>query len=111
MLEVQGTGVKISRGDTARIVIELDTAPAEGTRALVTLKRRPGMEHEALWEKELAVDGKQFTLDLNSEDTNHKPGVYWWDVRLMGTAEDERALVQTVFLPSPFEVVEVVGRA
>lgn len=104
MLEVQGTSVKISRGDTARIVIELDTAPAEGTKALVTLKRRPGMEYEALWEKKLAVDGKQFTLDLNSEDTNHKPGLYWWDVRLLNGD-----VVQTLFEPSQFEVLEVVG--
>lgn len=111
MLEVQGTSVKISRGDTARIVIELDTAPAKDTKALVTLKRRPGMEHEAMWEKQLDVEGNQITLDLNSEDTNHKPGVYWWDVRLTGTAENERELVQTVFLPAPFEVIEVVGRA
>lgn len=104
MLEVQGTGVKISRGDTARIVIELDTEPANGTTALITMKRKPQMDFEKMWEKRVTVQDKQIVLELTSEDTNHRAGMYWWDVRLLNGD-----VVQTLFEPSQFEVLEVVG--
>lgn len=104
MLEVKGTAVRISRGDTARIVIELDTPPADGTKALVTMKRKPGMEQDVLWEKTVDADGSSVTVNIESSDTNHRPGVYWWDVRLKNGE-----LVQTLFEPAPFEVIEVVG--
>lgn len=105
MIELRGREIRISRGDTAQIAIDLqgDMLPS-GTTALVTLGRRPGCA-QPLWQKVLDVQEGSAELTLQSTETNYAPGVYWWDLRVK-TPDGQ---VQTPFAPQPFEILEVVG--
>ena len=105
MIWIEGRHIRVSRGDTARIRIELEDGGAlEGAQAAVTVKRRPG-DSRALWQKRLTVAQGAVALDLTRADTDHRPGVYWWDLRL--TLPDGG--VQTAFTPDVFEICEVIG--
>ena len=105
MIILKGMEMRISRGDTALIDIDLngDVLP-EGTTALVTASRKPGAE-QPLWEKIIDVKDGTVELVLSSVDTDFSPKVYWWDLRLK-TPDGQ---VQTPFPPQPFEILEVVG--
>ena len=105
MIWIEGRRIRVSRGDTARIRIELEGGGAlEGAQAVVTVKRRPS-DSCALWQKRLTVTQDTVELDLTRADTDHWPGVYLWDLRLMLPDGG----VQTAFTPDVFEICEVIG--
>lgn len=105
MIILRGMEIRISRGDTALIDIDMngDALPA-GTTALVTMARKPGAD-QPLWEKTIDVKDGVAELRLTSADTDYSPKVYWWDMRVK-TPDGQ---VQTPFKPQPFEILEVVG--
>lgn len=105
MIILLGMEIRISRGDTALINIDLSgNVLPEGTTALVTMARKPGAD-QPLWEKTIDVKGGTVELSLQSADTDYSPRVYWWDLRLK-TPDGQ---VQTPFPPQSFEILEVVG--
>lgn len=105
MVWIEGRRIRISRGDTARIRIDLeDGGQLEGAQAVVTVKRRPGDE-EAVWQRCVPVEDGCVLLELGDAQTGQAPGLYWWDLRLLMPGGG----VQTPFEPEVFEICEVVG--
>lgn len=104
MIDIHGTEICISRGDTASISFCLSgNVPSDGTIAIVTLKKHVGAENK-LWEKRLTVSGGQVALTLGSADTDLAPGDYTYDLRLVSADE-----VITPLPPQLFRVIGVVG--
>ena len=106
MVEVMGKKIRISRGDTGIIGVRFtgDRALAADTVAVFSLKRNLKMD-KPLWEKKTALENGDAVLRLTSADTDLRPGVYWWDLRL----KLPDGGIQTPFEPQEFEVLEVVG--
>ena len=106
MVRIDGTSLEVSCGDTAAFTLAFEgDVPADGTVALVTIKRSARQEAPVL-EKRLEVLAGQVSVVLTSADTALPFGAYQWDVRLL---MDGR--VVTPLPPQPFKVVEVIGRA
>ena len=105
MVWIEGRRIRISRGDSARIRIEMeDGGQLEGAQAVVTVKRRPGDE-EAVLARSATVEAGCVEVALGAGETERAPGIYWWDLRLLMPGGG----VQTPFEPEVFEICEVVG--
>ena len=106
MLTINGFQITVSRGDTGSVTLNFSgDAPADGVTAVVTLKQK--VEAAApVWEKRLTILGGGVTFELTRQDTDHAPGVYFWDVRLVNGDS-----VLTPLTPQPFRILEVVGCA
>ncbi|MEG1892072.1 MAG: hypothetical protein RSB91_05425 [Clostridia bacterium] len=106
MLALNELNIRITRGDTAWLMIQLSgDVPADGTEAVITLKRGQ-LEATPIWVKREQVRGGVVTLRLANEDTELPLGAYRWDMRLKMDGE-----IVTPFTPRRFEVVEAVGDA
>ncbi len=118
MFEIKGRRIRLTRGDTAEILIRAEGVTFEPEdRAIFTVKeeadeRRPKVEKVVT----PAQDGL-CTILLESEDTaDMRPGAYVWDIRFaLGCTLDGEGQIQnaasviTPFAPQPFEVLEAVG--
>ena len=105
MFAVDGKNVTISKGDTGTLTITLTRdVPADGTTALVTLRKNINMV-DAVWEKRIPVENGVVIIPLTSEDTNIPWFDYWWDIRLLYENGD----IYTLFEPALFKVCGVVG--
>lgn len=118
MFEIKGRRIRLTRGDTAEILIRAEGVTFEPEdRAIFTVKeeadeRRPKVEKMVT----PAEDGL-CTILLESGDTaDMRPGAYVWDIRFaLGCTLDEAGEIQdavsviTPFAPQTFEVLEAVG--
>lgn len=108
MLNINGTRIEITRGDTGQFTITFtgDDKPADGSTILVSLKKTKTSD-DLIWEKRYAVANDTVTVTLTGADTNLPFGQYWWDARIIfrdGT-------VYTPMAPASFRVLEVIGDA
>ena len=118
MFEIKGRRIRLTRGDTAEILIRAEGVTFEPEdRAIFTLKRE-ARAREALVRLTAAPDADgRCAFALQSGDTGAlEPGAYWWDVRFVlgakldgaGDVTDGTAVI-TPFPPQPFELLEAVG--
>lgn len=107
MININGHGISISRGDTGDITMNFTgTVPEDDTVAVITLKKSPKAQ-QTIWEKRINVSNGSVVLELGSEDTNLIPNTYFWDMRLLMSGER----VYTPIKPAPFQILEVIGSA
>lgn len=112
MVALNGKDIQVSKGDTLSLQVAFtgDELP-EGTKVLFTVRENPA-DPDALFEKEYEPEGNTISIYLDALETNHAPGVYVWDLRVILPEEEFRlARVITPFVPAKFEVLEVVGNA
>lgn len=106
MLSVVGHDIIVSRGDTGAVTITFTgDVPADGTVALITVRKSPDMIETPVWEKRVDVENGSVTFPLTTSDTDIQWFDYCWDVRLLY----EDTSVYTPFAPALFRVTEVVG--
>lgn len=118
MFEIKGRRIRLTRGDTAELIVAATgTAFTAEDRAVFTLKRE-ARNREVLVRLPVVPDADgRCVFALQSADTGSlEPGTYWWDVRfVLGAKLDEAGdvtdgtAVVTPFAPQPFEVLEAVG--
>lgn len=105
MFKIDGQGIQITRGDSARFVIDCGRKDfAEGTKAVFTVKSTPWEPCQPDIEKEIDVTNGEVNVILDPADTDITPGNYVWDVRIK-----ERENVWTPMLYAAFRVVEAIG--
>jgi len=107
MVIVEGTTIRMTRGDTATLTIHFDgDIPEDGTLCVMSVKTNV-FASTPLIEKSLPVEDGAVTFDLLAEDTIPLAvGEYKWDIRLFYETGE---WVATPFMPAPFIVLGVVG--
>ena len=94
MVIVEGTTIRMTRGDTATLTIHFDgDIPEDGTLCVMSVKTNV-FASTPLIEKSLPVEDGAVTFDLLAEDTIPLAVGEW---------------VATPFMPAPFIVLGVVG--
>ena len=109
MLEINGHGITVTRGDSVRFAIKCTERDlAEGTKAVFTVKSTPWEPCRPDIEKNCDVIDGLVHVILNPIDTDIVPGNYVWDVRLKEPAEDNTNVL-TPMMYAAFRVVEAIG--
>ena len=118
MFEIKGRRIRLTRGDTAQIVIEADgLAFTDADRAVLAVKREAD-DRPALLEKTATPDENGVCVfRLENEDSEDiEPGAYTWDVRfVIGAVLDTDGRVTggrqviTPFEPSEFTILGAVA--
>lgn len=109
MLVIDGLGIMVTRGDSARFVISCkERELAEGTKAVFTVKSTPWEPCKPDIEKEMDVIDGLVNVILDPQDTDITPGNYVWDVRIKEPAEGMEH-VMTPMMYAAFRVVEAIG--
>ncbi|MDR2006904.1 MAG: hypothetical protein LBP78_06660 [Acidaminococcales bacterium] len=112
MLEIKNNRIRISRGETAPIMAELDGEIEEGDEITFAVKRNPG-DSETL----IRLDsGEDFNVSAGDTAITFiiphaafdgvPPGTYFYDIRVISGGD-----WQYIVWPSIFEIVEVVADA
>lgn len=109
MLVINGKGIRITRGDSARFTIHLTGRELpDGTQALFTVKKRAWQHEPPAIEEYIPVMGNDVDVILSPDVTDMKAGNYVWDLRVMEDAGDG-AEVMTPMEYASFEVMEAIG--
>lgn len=111
MRKFDGLDIELTRGDTLsfRVTFKNRVLP-EGAIALFTVKRRPKDEEPAVIEKRGVIVDNKYTVLITSEDTEKvKPGLCYWDMRVLIPEGDGTYYVQTPMNYAAFMITEVVG--
>lgn len=102
--------IMISRGDSRVIPCRFrmpSGAPADGTVAVVTLKRDYN-DKKKVWEKKYVVMGGRFDIQLTQKDTNLLNDVsYYYDIQLRYPDGQQYTLIP----PTQFKILGVCGDA
>ena len=96
--------VKITRGDNGSLLLKFtgEDAPVNDASLLVTVVDNDG---EIMINKLIPIEDGQVTIPFTVEDTEHEPGIFTWDARIVFGRDD----VETPMNPSNFEILETVG--
>lgn len=87
MHRINGYDIELTAGDSLFFNVSFDNRILpEGATALFTVKRNP-RDEDAVLRKELPVEDNTVEVRLLSEETNIDARTYYWDIRLMFTAE------------------------
>ena len=109
MLKISGSGIRLTRGDSARFTIRMTGREVpDGTKTLFTVKKKAYQHDEALIEECFPVVGNAVHVLLPPESTDFPAGNYVWDLRvLLDTEEGHDVLTPMEY--STFHVVEAIG--
>ena len=109
MLEINGKGIVLTRGDTTRFTIRLEGRDvADDTRTVFTVKKSAWRHAKTVIEKEISVVDGAVHVFLEPEDTDIDAGEYVWDIRV--AQEDESAtVVLTPMWYGTLRVAEAIG--
>ena len=95
----------VVKGDTAMFDITLDNYTfTEGDRVYFTVKKRIKDSQYVILKVVDVLEENTARVYLTTEDTNIEPGIYVYDIQVSLT----NGIVDTVVLPSKFEILEGV---
>ena len=95
----------VVKGDTAMFDITLDNYTfTEGDRVYFTVKKRIKDSQHVIQKVVDVFEENIAKVYLTTEDTNVEPGIYVYDIQVSLT----NGIVDTIVLPSKFEILEGV---
>ena len=107
MCNIEGLEISISRGDSVTLIFSFGgQTPADGTQAVMTVKRGTDRDTPAKWSKTATISAGKAQFDITNADTNIKSGVYHWDL-ILHYADGEK--YSPFRFPHLLEIVEVIG--
>lgn len=105
MLDIRGLDIIVSKGDTEALTFEFEEdVPPDNTSVVISLKRYSN-NNAPIWTKSSVVKNGEVTFQFSSEDTNHSPGIYKWDMMLTYTDGE----IYHPMVPANFQIVGVVS--
>lgn len=121
---VKGTNIYLTRGDTARLTLDIDLDPSfeiekvfftvkktvESTASIISKKWETGVA-ETFGIKRTSPQTNKFVVSINHEDTSTRDfGKYRYDVQINYVDSNELAVVKilTIVKPSIFSIEEEV---
>lgn len=109
MVIINGTGIRVTRGDSVRFTIHLTGRDLpDGTLTLFTVKKRAWRHEQPDIELEIPVMGNDVDVILAPDVTDIEASEYVWDLRVLEDAA-EGAEVLTPMEYASFEVMEAIG--
>lgn len=109
MVTLNGYDIELTRGDTLLLRIDLSgRSMPDGTDAVFTLKKNIHST-EAIIQKRFGASDGSVSILLAPRETNLKPGVYYWDLRLQIPQAEGGYEVLTPMEYAAFAVLDVVG--
>jgi len=108
MVEFDGRGIRITRGDEVRFVINISGDAVPNTaQAFLSVKRSPWDKQNTIISEEFAVTDNQVQVVLDEETTDIPAGSYVWILRLRYTVGTDEVL-RTPMRWAPFEIEECI---
>lgn len=105
MLNIIGSDIELTRGDTANIPIETDYLFQENDTVKFSVKRDYSDTNYAIQKKITSFNENEFILQLTAKDTRLQPGIYVYDCQLNNSLGE----IDT-FLSGTFTILQEVTK-
>ena len=105
--------IQVTRGDTLIATLDITDAegnkfiPSEGDIVRFAMKTSTRDNERILVQKIIPNDTLELRLDSN--DTDHEPGQYWFDVEVVLNTGDGVPIVDSIITPTKLIITEETG--